>query len=66
MFLPRSVTRRAAEEKQLQPTSAAKRTLPSEKKVLVEDFRSEASAQASSSAENADHGNNGKALRHWV
>ena len=68
MFLPRSV---ATKGKQLQPPPPAKRKPPSEKKVLVEDFRSEPSPQArvtdapsSSAAENADRSNIGEALRH--
>ena len=69
MFLPRSVARRTAGETQLQPPPPAKRKPPAEKKVFVEDFRSEASLQArvtdasSSALENADPG---EALRHYL
>ena len=39
MFVPRAVTRPTKERRREQPS--AKRTLPPDKKVVVEDFRSE-------------------------
>ena len=44
MFIPRAVTRPTKERRREQPP--AKRTLPSDKKVVVEDFRSEEAKSA--------------------